>query len=237
MPRTRSDHPFDHYHTRTLASVAASIALVIGVISLWPARSGTSDRPIRPIGEREAIQIEEVLQTRQTESAPPPPAPPVPLVVPNEIVLEEDFAFADGLLPVENTGDAAGTDDGSGEWDDGSGLSDEVAAAPAGPTVGPKTVRFVEPEYTREARRHRIRAELVVRVAVNDKGRVTDAEIVERFLLGKDGTSKTPVSELGYGLEEAALTAADRWMFRPARKNGVPVASETILTFTFGIDA
>jgi protein TonB len=42
------------------------------------------------------------------------------------------------------------------------------------------------------------------------------------------------VPSLGYGLEESALDAASRSLFRPAEQNGEPVATRTTITFTFG---
>ena len=71
---------------------------------------------------------------------------------------------------------------------------------------------------------------------VDEKGRVEASKVLERFLLGnKKDDPKQPVNLLGYGLEEAALSAAGRWLFRPARKNGTPVRSYHALTFRFGV--
>ena len=89
----------------------------------------------------------------------------------------------------------------------------------------------MEPEYTREARRARIRTEIVVEVQVSPTGQVLSATVVERYLLTP---RRRRVDTLGYGLEEAALAAARRWRFRPARVNDQPVASFTRITFSFG---
>ena len=170
--------------------------------------------------------MEEIQPTRQARQAPPPPSPPIPIVVPDDVVLDEfalDLSDAN-LLDVEEPGPDEELSEGT----------DAVVNA-GGATVGPKAVRFVEPEYTREARRRRVRAEVVIEVFIDDRGRVQETSIEERFILDKDGASKTPVAELGYGLEEAAVSAARRWVFRPARENGKPVASYTTLTFTFGV--
>ncbi len=230
MSHRRTHHTGSDYRIRLLTCMAAALLVAVGAVRFWPADGDeNSERRIYRTSEREVIRIDETLPTRQPNAQPAPPAPPIPVLVPEEYVLEEpELDFGQGLLPIE----APGEDPLSAE-----GEADESSAQPVGPTVGPKTVRFVEPEYTREARRRRIRAELVVRVLVDARGRVESAEIIERFLLDRNGTSRTPVEMLGFGLEEAALSAADRWMFRPARKNGEPVASHTELTFTFGIDA
>ncbi|MFV1981585.1 MAG: energy transducer TonB [Rhodothermia bacterium] len=40
---------------------------------------------------------------------------------------------------------------------------------------------------------------------------------------------------VGFGVEEAALSAADRWRFRPARHGGRVVQTYYTLTFRFGV--
>lgn len=227
---TENDYRRNH-RLHVLASLAVSLALVVAAVRLWPAAGPAADEPLRfDTRAREVIAIEEVQPTAQGESAPPPPpAPAPPVVVPDDVVLEEDeldLDVSENLIAAE-PGDRPPGPVGP-------------AGPPAGPRsvqpeVGPKTVRFVEPEYTREARRRKIRAEVVVEVRVDERGRVTESRIVERFLLGKDAAEKQPVAEVGYGLEEAALSAAGRWIFRPARQDGRPVASYTTLTFTFGV--
>lgn len=207
--------------------LAGTLLLLIGVVRLWPAPASESDRDIAyRVSEQETIEVEDIQPTRQAQQAPSPPSPPIPIVVPDELVLEEhelDLSDAN-FLDLEDPGQS----------DDVSEGTDAVTAG-GGATVGPKAVRFVEPEYTREARRRRVRAEVVVEVFIDDRGRVQETSIEERFILDKDGASKTPVAEVGYGLEEAAVSAARRWIFRPARENGKPVASQTTLTFTFGV--
>lgn len=219
------------YRPRVMACLAATLLLLIGAVKLWPPPEAAEAPVTFHTRAPEVIQLEEVQPTRQEAGRkPPPPTPLLPIVVPNEVVLEEvPLELSDNRLPVEEPG---ATDDGAAP----------VPAPNAGPTgpvarpdTGPKTVRFVEPEYTREARRRKVRAELVVEVLVDERGRVQETKIVERFLLGEDQADRKPVAELGYGLEEAALAAAERWVFRPARHNGRPVASYTTLTFTFGV--
>ena len=214
------------YRLRIQICIAATLILLIGIVRLWPPpRSGDERTTGYHVSEQEIIDIEEIQPTRQARRAPPPPAPPIPIVVPDDVVLDHvELEFSDAnLLDIDDPGDEIEDEEG------------EAVPTTGGVTVGPKAVRFVEPEYTREARRRRVRAEVVVEVLVDDRGRVQDTSIEERFLLNDDDGSKTPVAEVGYGLEEAAVSAARRWIFRPARENGKPVASYTTLTFTFGV--
>ncbi len=227
MPPIPTYRTLEHYRLRILICVAATLLMLIGIVRLWPTPAAESKgNAVYRVSEQESIKIEEIQPTRQARRAPPPPSPPIPIVVPNDVVLDyQDLDLSDAnVLELDNPGDDGDLSDGT-----------DAPATGGGDTTGPKAVRFVEPEYTREARRRRVRAEVVVEVIIDDRGRVQETSIEERFILDGDGTSKTPVSEVGYGLEEAAVSAARRWIFRPARENGKPVASSTTLTFTFGV--
>lgn len=228
MPGRSAHHSSESYRLRILACTAAALLIVIASVHLWPPPDADRNSAVDyRISDQEVIEIEEIQPTAQNQQAPPPPAPPIPIVVPDDTFLDEhEIDFSDApALEVEEPGQDVKLADGP----------TDIEQAPAGPTVGPKAVRFVEPEYTREARRRRVRAEVVVEVLVGDGGRVLETRIEERFLLDRNGTAKTPVQEVGYGLEEAALSAARRWIFRPARENGKPISAYTTLTFTFGV--
>jgi protein TonB len=74
-----------------------------------------------------------------------------------------------------------------------------------------------------------------VEVLIDEKGRVIESKIVDRFIYEDKDEPPTPVARIGYGIEEAALTAADRWRFRPARHGGRAVQTYYTLTFRFGV--
>lgn len=89
---------------------------------------------------------------------------------------------------------------------------DAETSQSAAPEIGARQLRIPEPNYTEAAR------------------------ILRRVLLSSEdgsGTKRT-VEALGYGLEEAALDAARRTLFRPARAGGKAVQSRKTLTLTFG---
>ncbi len=216
-------------HTlRVMASLAVALLLLVAAVKLWPAPSGEASAPqLFSTRGQEVIQMEEIVRTSQAHQTPPPPAPLPPVVVPDDVVLDEvELDFTDSFLPVLEPGTDRLLKEGAAE-----GTPARLARA----DTDPKPVRIVEPKYTREANRKRIRAEVVVEVFIDEKGRVQESKILERFLLeGKDDT-RTPVAEIGYGLEEAALSAAERWLFRPARENGKPVGSYYTFTLSFGV--
>ncbi len=211
-----------------MTGVAVSLLLVIAAVKWWPPPAPDADEPEIPYAlGPDLIEIEEITPTQQARRmAPPPPAPLPPVLVPNDVLVEEIVLdIAENYLPVEEPGDDERMAEGA----------DAGASTQAVVEVGPKPVRFVEPEYTREARRRKVRAEVVVEVFVDEQGRVRRTEVVERYLLSENRGGRERVETLGYGLEEAAVAAAERWLFRPARRNGQPVPSYTTLTFSFGV--
>ena len=220
----RSHEKNEAYRVRVLACVAGALLFLILIVEFWPLPGAPEPDPFPyNTGGQEIISMEEIQPTRQTAKPPPPPPPVIPAVVPDDIVIENEIEIFDAFLTLEEYG-----------------VEDDVAEPAVGsegsskaPEIGPKPLRFVEPEYTREARKKNIRAEVVVEVLVDQKGKVQEAKVVERFLYNKN--DKKLVPSLNYGLEESALSAAQRWTFRPARQNGTPVDSYTTLTFSFGV--
>ncbi len=206
-------------------AVVASLLIAIAAFRWWPLPSDAPDRTVFDTRPQEVIALDEILPTRQRQQKPPPPAPVPPVVVPDDVELPDsdielpDNLFVDSPVVNESTG----------------------APAPSGVTIvqpdaGPRPVRFVEPEYTSEAQSKRIRAEIVVEVLVDTRGRVKEAHVTERYVLkGKDGEERERVAAIGFGLEESAVAAAGQWMFRPARAEGRIVESWTTLTFSFGL--
>lgn len=205
---------------RMMASTAVVLLMLIAAVRLWPVTDGPrDDRTYR--SDIETIHIDEVLQTAQARSKPPPPPPPVPIEAQRDFLLEEPDLDLDVSLP--DVAEMPGLDEATGERTSGARVHE--AARP---------VRFVEPEYTPEARRQRLRAEIVVQLLVTRDGRVEDTLILNRYVLADDA-DRRPVEEIGFGLEEAALAAARRWVFRPAREDGSPVESFYVVTFSFGV--
>ncbi len=211
--------------TRVMATTAASLLLVVLLVHFWPTTTGHDPAHLLyRTPSREVIAMEEIQPTLQRRRPPPPPAPLPPVVMPEDRLLEEPLDLDADFLAVEEAGLPA--------------LDTPPDAAPTNAPradAGPKPIILVEPEYPRAARRRNIRAEVTLRVEIDRRGRVTSHEIVGRYLLGENGQSREPVEELGFGLEEAALSAAYRWMFQPARKQGEAVNSQDVLSIKFGV--
>lgn len=208
-----------------MAALAGTLLLLIGAVRLWPATWGQPAEVVYSTSGTETIQIEDIQPTSQSrERRPPPPAPLPPVVVPNDAIDEvAPLDFTDSALPIDEPGEDAERQEGIAQ-----------ASAAQQPDVNARLLRYVEPTYTRAARRDNVQAEVVIEVKVDAQGRVEAATVVQRTLLDEDGNPVQAVDKLGYGLEAAALRAARKCLFRPARAGGEPVATRTTLTIRFG---
>ena len=90
-----------------------------------------------------------------------------------------------------------------------------------GTSEGPRFVHKVIPDYPLSARRMRREGAVVLRLHIDEQGRLLEARVVERA---------------GYGLDEAALDAVRRSTFAPATQAGVPVACWATLAVRFVLE-
>ena len=90
------------------------------------------------------------------------------------------------------------------------------------PTVDtkPVRVRLPNPGYTEAARQNRTQGSVILRVLVGEDGNVHDVRVVRG---------------LPDGLTDNAINAARRATFKPAMKDGQPVAYWVALEITFNI--
>lgn len=209
------------YRLNMLISTTFVLVVAIGVVLFWPVRKPpVSDLPFRDFGT-DFVEIDEIIPTSQSQDLkPPPPAPLPPVVVPEDVIVEVDFDGSSNLQ-VDEPGDDATLQEGT----DGPVLAQRSE-------VGARLFRSVQPTYPERAQKDKVRARVVVEVAVDERGRVASASVLRRERITSDGA--TPVSSLPHGLEASALDAARRSLFRPAEQNGTPVATRTTITFTFG---
>ena len=84
----------------------------------------------------------------------------------------------------------------------------------------PVVVHEVKPEYTPAAMQAHIQGTVWVECVVNEEGDVADVLVTKSL-------------DQEYGLDQAAVTAARLWKFRPGRKDGKPVAVRITIELTF----
>ena len=75
-----------------------------------------------------------------------------------------------------------------------------------------------DPEYSEEARKAKFQGTIVLSLVVDVSGMPTDLQIVR---------------PLGLGLDEKAIEAVSTWKFRPAAKDGEPVATKIMVEVAF----
>jgi TonB family protein len=82
----------------------------------------------------------------------------------------------------------------------------------------PRLSEVASAEYTPEARKKKIEGSVTLMIVVDKKGDVTDAKVVKG---------------LGYGLDENAILAVKEWKYKPAEKDGEPIAVKMEVTVEF----
>ncbi len=100
------------------------------------------------------------------------------------------------------------------------------APAPADPDAGalvegltpPSLKARVEAAYPADALRDRIEGTVGLELTVDVLGDVTDAQVT---------------TSAGHGFDEAALAAAKKFVFEPAKENGIPIASSVQFAYEF----
>jgi TonB family protein len=103
-----------------------------------------------------------------------------------------------------------------------------AAPPPSGPATGgifgydtsPILIHKQEPEYSEDARRAKYQGTAMLEVEVNTEGRVEHIRVRH---------------SLGLGLDEKAMDAVRQWRFKPALKQGQPVAVQAQVSVSFGI--
>lgn len=113
----------------------------------------------------------------------------------------------------------SGSQDYSGEGNIGKGKG--VIESNFGSINGPLFLKMVKPEYPRLARRLGREGKVVLRLFIDEHGRLLNVEIVEKA---------------GYGFDEAAMDAVKASSFLPAKLNGHPVACKAILPVRFRLE-
>ncbi len=120
----------------------------------------------------------------------------------------------------ESGGDKAPAPDAPEVGKPAPGDSAPGAEQPQSALTPPRLLEFVEAAYPEQAQEAGLEAVVELEITIGADGLVTDVRVV------------TPV---GNGFDEAALEAARRFRFEPARKDGEPVPSRVRFPYVFEI--
>ncbi|HKK47032.1 MAG TPA: energy transducer TonB [Balneolaceae bacterium] len=215
------------YRVRILACLAVAELIFLGIFNLWPLTKASNNSHQDVSFSEKAVDINDVVMTRQESRPPPPPRPQAPVPVPNDKVIEDKIVNLD----IVNNSDFS--DSLSMQTVGENGNSDRVVG---NPETSPQVIRIVEPTEPDAAREANIKAEIWVNFLVNKEGRVEDANISKINIFNRKTGKSQIVQSIGYGLTEATLEAALEWQFRPAKNNGKPVKAYSTQIFTYGFN-
>jgi TonB family protein len=93
-----------------------------------------------------------------------------------------------------------------------------VPRASEAQNLTPISIRRITPVYPPELNEYAISGSVVLRVIIDEKGKTKVVDIV------------TP---MGFGLDQAAINAVNRWEYEPAKRNGMPVKVYVRVQFNF----
>lgn len=151
---------------------------------------------------------------------------------PSSSALQKNEPASAELPPSDASGTAEGNEDfpeagassygeggtaGSGETGTGSGSG----SGGTGETAGPQILSAPAPVYPESARQSGASGTVLVGLAINEAGTVSDAWVESSS--GNDA------------LDRAAVQAVLSWQFIPARQNGLPVPVRTRVPVIFGL--
>ena len=113
-----------------------------------------------------------------------------------------------GIGPGNGVGTGLGSNGGSGGgvYRPGNGVSNPV------PIFRP------EPQYSEEARKAKWQGSVLISLVVDENGKTTDIHVVR---------------PLGLGLDEKAIEAVSKWLFKPGMKDGKAVKVQAQIEVTF----
>ena len=216
-------------------AVHGGIALAIGRIEMRESRAATAieiaetkqrQRPIPPPAAAEAPEPPRQEKRAPRKLAAKAPAEPVlaaPTPAPQALAALPDFGLTldgggSGGVPIARALPAGGPPSRSSEGPVKRALT--AASAPldpcAEPPAKPKPTNVPQPVYTDQARAAGIEGKVRVELTVDESGRVVSVRVI---------------SGLGHGLDEAAVSAAQRATFQPAIRCG----KATRATFTISM--
>lgn len=143
------------------------------------------------------------------------PAPPASGTAEGKEDFPEAGASSSGESGTAGSGET-GADSGSGD-----GTGEGSGSGGTGETAGPQILSAPAPVYPESARQSGASGTVLVGLAINEAGTVSDAWVESSS--GNDA------------LDRAAVQAVLSWQFIPARQNGLPVPVHTRVPVIFGL--
>jgi TonB family protein len=196
------------------ALLALSVGLHLAAVAVWLAvgaqtRGGWGEQPIE-------VLLLHAANAGGVEAAEAPLSPA------ERRAARERQAMLDRLVQPAAVSDsvpgatAASATAPAGAGDAGS----DLPVAAGGGVIRPEVIESsrVIPVYPEEAQRAGLEGLVVLKVVIDERGRVGDVEVMR---------------SVGHGFDEAAVAAVRQWKFRPATRNGKPIKVVHVIPFDF----
>lgn len=190
-------------------------ALLIFVVAMR-VELPSKDTEANLVAERETVQIEEIIQTKQEERPPAPPKPQVPVEVPNDEVIEDTEIDINVDIDLGTPLDLPPAPDENEEEEEEEDFFVVVEQMPKLKGGLEKLQGCVQ--YPAIARKAGIEGRVVVQFIVNKEGKVENPQVIR---------------EIGGGADEEALRCVQQSEFEPGYQRGVPVRVQYSLPVIF----
>lgn len=182
--------------------------------------------PPRPIEIPETTPPEPVPVEPEPEVTPPPPIPilDTPIMTNNASVIQASGASAVSLAAFGGGGRGGGIGEGTGDGV-GPGTGGGFGGGARQPGNGiewPRVLHEERPTYTSEGMRAKIQGVVAIEAVVLASGRVGDVRVSKSL-------------DRQFGLDEAGLAAARKWVFSPCTQQGRPVDCRIVIELEFRI--
>ncbi|MCC5905168.1 MAG: energy transducer TonB [Balneolaceae bacterium] len=218
IQRKKPEANLRNYYT-ILLETGLILTLIIAIVMVR-IELVSADTDLIFVGEQEAIEMEEIVQTQQRETVPPPPRPPVPVPVPNTEIIEDidimidaelDFSAQLALPPPP----PAQAEEVAEEEEDFFILVEQMPEL-----IGGMAALQREVVYPERALRANIQGRVYVQFIVNEKGEVENPRVIRG---------------IGGGCDEEAIRVVKLAKFTPGMQRGRPVRVQYNLPVIFMI--
>ncbi len=215
--RRRPESNLQNYYT-ILLETGLIIALLI-LTALVRIELTASEAEVITMDEQEAVEMEEIVQTRQIEQPPPPPRPPVPVAVPDDYIIDDVDIMIDAELDLGGTlsmpPPPPQREEEKEEEDDFFVLVEQMPELIGGLQALQREVRYPE-----RALRANIEGRVIVQFIVNERGEVENPQVIRG---------------IGGGCDEEAIRVVKQAKFKPGMQRGRPVRVQYNLPVIFRI--
>jgi len=215
--RRRPESNLQNYYT-ILLETGLILALLI-LTALVRIELTTSETQEIVMDEQEAVEMEEIVQTRQIEQPPPPPRPPSPVPVPNDEIIEDIDIMLDAELDLGGRLDMPPPppqqEEDEEPEDDFFVIVEQMPELIGGLAALQREVRYPE-----RALRANIEGRVIVQFIVNERGEVENPQVIRG---------------IGGGCDEEAIRVVKQAKFKPGMQRGRPVRVQYNLPVIFRI--